>query len=239
MDNENHDRWLVSYADYVTLLFAFFVMMFASSHADLKKAARVSESVQRAYVGDRTRYRPSTEIVDTKHPVPRDPNDNLLPSFEVLSKELATEIENGKVWIHLESRGLVISLTETAFFEPGAETIAPDAGPAIHKIADALRSLPNSIRLEGHTDSTPIRTARYPSNWHLSSARALAMLDFMTQKCGLPLKRFAVAGYSDTVPVDTNETAEGRARNRRVDVVILTVAPSESVAEKATGGGNP
>ncbi len=222
---ENHERWLVSYADYVTLLFAFFVVMFAISQADRSKAQQVSESVKKAYgSSERPAVPPRTVPVKRAGP-PETPVEGLaefVPSLEFLSKELEEEIKSGKVRISMEARGLVVTLQETAFFRSGDDSILPQTEPAIAKIADAIRKISNPVRLEGHTDSTPICTLRFKSNWHLSTARAISMMEMLRDHFGLAPNRFAVAGYADTVPVETNDTTEGRARNRRVDIVILS-----------------
>ena len=89
------------------------------------------------------------------------------------------------------------------------------------KVATSLRDLPNKVRLEGHTDSIPIHTARFRNNWELSAARGIAMLDVLSAKYAIPAERFAIAGYADTSPVASNDTEEGRKRNRRVDIVVL------------------
>src|ERR1019366_9500960 len=101
------------------------------------------------------------------------------------------------------------------------DTLNPATFDTIDKIASNIRGLPNSVRLEGHTDAIPIHTARFRSNWELSAARSIAMLDLLSTRCKIPLQRMAIAGYADTVPTDSNDTVEGRAHNRRVDVVIL------------------
>jgi chemotaxis protein MotB len=138
-----------------------------------------------------------------------------------LSRELEKEIQAGKLQVRLESRGLVISLREAAFFPSGEDNIDPSTFPTIEKIAVTLRSLPNPVRLEGHTDSVPIHTARFRSNWQLSAARSIAMLEVLTRRFQIPESRLAIAGYADTAPLDSNDSAAGRARNRRVDLVIL------------------
>jgi chemotaxis protein MotB len=146
-----------------------------------------------------------------------------LPSLNKLSAELEKEIKQGKLEIRLEPRGLVISLRQSAFFSSGTDSIDSDTMPILKKLADLIGSVPNSIQLEGHTDSVPIHTARFASNWELSSARSIAVLNILCDTFKLDRKRFAVVGRADTVPVDSNETAEGRARNRRVDVVIVNI----------------
>jgi chemotaxis protein MotB len=130
-------------------------------------------------------------------------------------------IKAGKVEVHLEPRGLVISLRQAAFFPSGEDKIAPDTFPTVQKIAEVIGKLPNLVRLEGHTDAIPIHTARFDSNWDLSAKRAIAMMKLLTGNFELPKGRFSIAGYAETAPVDTNDTAEGRAHNRRVDIVIL------------------
>jgi chemotaxis protein MotB len=230
---------MVSYADFMTLLFAFFVVMYASSQSDKARAAQVSESVRQAF------DRPSVAAilggtVNGKGPgnaMMKGPGGaektsqskegvfaELLPSQEFLEKELRREIAAGKMQVRLEARGLVVSLREAAFFPSGEETLLPHAYPSLEKVAEAVGKLPNPVRLEGHTDSIPIHNERFRSNWELSAHRAIAMLEFFTIRLKFPPNRFAVAGYADTVPVDTNNTEEGRARNRRVDIVILSKA---------------
>jgi chemotaxis protein MotB len=232
----SHERWLVSYADFITLMFAFFVVMFASSQTDKARAKQVSQSVTEALEegrvmesvvkvlggrinnGGRTINRP---------PAPKAPSGpkvavDLQPSMEYLSLELKKEIAAGKLRIHLEPRGLIVSLTQAAFFSSGEDTIDADTYGSIATIAGAIRKLPNPVRLEGHTDSVPIHNSRFRSNWELSSARAIAMLELLKTRCEVPETQLAVAGYADTCPVDSNETEAGRARNRRVDIVILT-----------------
>jgi chemotaxis protein MotB len=246
--HENHERWLVSYADFITLMFAFFVVMFAASQTDKSRAKQVSESVQKALSDGQVSSVVSAILggavedkgkgnagmkgpggVNTKPVSDADHKSfaELLPSMRYLSSELKEEIAAGKVQVHLEARGLIVSLTEAAFFPPGEATIAPNAYSSIDKIATAMKKVPNPIRLEGHTDPVPIHNSRFRNNWELSSARGIAMLELMTTRCGVPEKQLAVIGYADTSPVESNDTAEGRARNRRVDVVILARRGSE------------
>jgi chemotaxis protein MotB len=241
--HENLERWLISYADFITLMFAFFVVMFASSQADKGKAAQVSESIRKALqegqvasaiagilggtVDDKGKGNaqlkgPGGAKPDAKHEEARERIlAELLPSLQFLSQELKAEIASGKLQIKLQARGLVVSLMEAAFFPSGADTIDPRTYPTIGKIAGAIRGLPNPVRLEGHTDAVPIHNVRFVSNWELSAARAVAMLRLLNERFQVPFERMAIAGYAETAPADTNQTAEGRARNRRVDLVIL------------------
>jgi chemotaxis protein MotB len=236
--HENHERWLVSYADFITLLFAFFVVMFASSQTDKAKAQMVSDSVKQALdkggvaaavreilggtvddkgKGNAQMKGPGGSERRKDEPVPAE----LTPSMKYLTKALENEIITGKVEIHLEPRGLVVSLRQATFFPSGGDAVDPATFSSLDKIGKTIHDLPNSIRLEGHTDSVPIHTVRFRSNWELSAARSIAMLDLLTTRYSVPRERLAIAGYADTAPIASNDTAEGRARNRRVDIVIL------------------
>jgi chemotaxis protein MotB len=241
--HENHERWLVSYADFITLLFAFFVVMFASSQIDKTKTQAVSDSVQKALKGESfnsmvtailggtvdTKGQGSAQMkgpggvkkevktVDVKR---NEQIAELLPSLQILSKELGEEIKAGKLQINMGARGLVISFTQAALFPSGEDEISKDFYPGIQKIANAIKQVPNPVKLEGHTDSVPIHNSRFKSNWDLSAARSIALLELFVNS-GMPPERISIAGYADTAPVDSNDTEEGRQRNRRVDMVVL------------------
>jgi chemotaxis protein MotB len=246
---ENHERWLVSYSDFITLLFAFFVVMFASSQADKGRAKAVSEAVTKALEdgkmptvasilggtvydkgkGSDQMKGPVVKIKDSKleddkSKEPPKKLTELAPAMQTLAIELKTEIQKGKLQITLEPRGLVISLKEAAFFASGDDVIRPASYPIITKLAAVIVKLNNPVRLEGHTDSIPIKTPRFHSNWELSAARSIAMLELLSTKFGVELGRMAIVGYADTTPIDSNDTEEGRARNRRVDIVLVSPA---------------
>jgi len=251
--HENHERWLVSYADFITLLFAFFVVMFASSQADKGKAKQVSDSVKQALEnggvsgtvaavakvlggtvddkgqGNAQMKGPGGAKKADKEAAP-DQVVELLPSLKALTTDLDSEIKAGKLEINLQARGLVVSLREAAFFPSGADLVDPKSSGTLEKVAKALNNVPNGIRLEGHTDSVPIHTAQFRSNWELSASRGIAMLNTFADRFGVDRSRMAIVGYADTNPVASNDTVEGRARNRRVDVVILS-----ELGLKATG----
>ncbi|HTC86658.1 MAG TPA: flagellar motor protein MotB [Bryobacteraceae bacterium] len=257
-EHENHERWLVSYADFITLLFAFFVVMFASSQTDKARAKQVSQAVEKALDNGTSISVPAAVAkvlggtVDDKgqgnammkgpggaqHALKDAPPDSvieLMPSLERLNKELATEIKEGKLEVRLEPRGLVISLRQSAFFSSGTDEMDQSNMPALKKLAELIATLPNSIQLEGHTDSIPIHNARFKSNWELSCARAIAVLEAFCGTFQLNRQRFSVVGRADTVPIGSNETPEGRGRNRRVDVVILNSLKIERADAKPAG----
>jgi chemotaxis protein MotB len=229
---ENHDRWLVSYADFITLMFAFFVVMFASSQADRTKikrvAAAVTEALENGASVRSTKAHPSDSGLRNlkTDPLPQQPSSaqaaELLPSLNYLNDQLRNEIASGKMRVSLEARGLVVSLQQATFFPSGEDAIDPATYPSLEKVATAIRQLPNPVRLEGHTDAKPIHTTRFRSNWDLSAARAIAVLDLLTGRFHVQVQRLAVAGYAETIPIANNETEQGRSRNRRVDIVILS-----------------
>ena len=234
----NEERWLVSYADFITLLFAFFVVMFASSQVDKKKMAIIASSFD-SYVNGQVPKRPAAGKGGTTTPGPPGPDAytrtgnimaqaltmaQLAPTKDKIEQVLMTEILSGKVELSLQPRGLVLSLKEAAFFAPGQDVVSADSRPILGKVAEGLRQVPGQIRLEGHTDDTPIQSRKFPSNWHLSSARSIAVLKLLSQDYSFPAERLAVAGYGEFHPLDSNSTDQGRSKNRRVDLVILTQA---------------
>ncbi len=237
--HENHERWLVSYADFITLLFAFFVVMFATAQGDKSKAAQVSESVKKALEngkmsamvnellggapdkagkGNAQLKGPggAQKVEEKKRQLAE-----LLPSLKVLTHELKKEIETGKLDVTMEQRGLTVSFKEASVFKSGDDTISEEAYESVEKVAEAIDKLPNPVRLEGHTDAVPIHTSRFRSNWELSAARSIALLELLTKKYNVPRDRLSIGGYADTAPIESNDTADGRAKNRRVDIIIL------------------
>jgi chemotaxis protein MotB len=234
---------MVSYADFITLLFAFFVVMFASTQSDKIKAKAVSESVKDALEhgqfsntlstvlgrGKHENSRPpinpdraeKSENLPPKPPPPAPPAD-LTKSLVTLQRGLEGELKSGKIGLKLEGRGLVISLREATFFASGDDTVALASLPILAKIATEIQRFGNPVRLEGHTDAVPIHNSRFRSNWELSAARSIAMLEILRQKFAIAPERLSVAGYAENAPVDSNESEEGRAHNRRVDLVVLS-----------------
>jgi chemotaxis protein MotB len=242
-EHENHERWLVSYADFITLLFAFFVVMFASSQTDKSKAKQISEAVEKALKEGHSVSMPPAVAkvlggtVDDKgqgnaqmhgpggvQKAAKEEQQEVMEltySLKTLSAELQDEIKQGKVEVSMTPRGIVVSLKQAAFFSSGTDAVDLSTMPTLEKVAGALKAVSNPVRIEGHTDSIPIHTAKFRSNWELSAARSIAIMEVMSSHFEISPQRLAIAGYADTVPVADNDTAEGRARNRRVDLVIL------------------
>jgi chemotaxis protein MotB len=239
---ENHERWLVSYADFITLLFAFFVVMFATSQSDKGKASQVSESVKKALEhqtvqaavaailggtvdqrgqGNAQMKGPGGDKKLTPPTPPVPETVALQPSMKVLTKELEGEIRKGTLDVTMQPRGLTVSFRQKALFPSGGDEVSPESYGAVEKVASAIKKIPNPVRLEGHTDSIPIHNARFRSNWELSAARSIALLSLLTDEFGVTNAHVSIAGYADTAPVADNETDDGRSRNRRVDIIIL------------------
>ena len=224
-----HERWLVSYADFVTLLLAVFVVLFTSANSGKDRAKEISAAVVEALTNGAIRVRavhsgkPGTAAQNQASQTV--PLDN---SLKELTEELQRDIEQGRLSVKMEPRGLVISLSQAAFFGSGQSAINPDMYPTAGRIAKVIAALPNQVRLEGHTDAVPIRNSRYSSNWDLSAARSIAVLQFFVDRHQIPIGRLSIAGFADTEPLGSNDSEEGRARNRRVDVVILNEVHSGS-----------
>jgi chemotaxis protein MotB len=243
---ENHERWLVSYADFITLLFAFFVVMFATSQTDRSKAKDIQEAVKRALEKDKIVSAVAGILggtpddagkgnaqmrgpggVNQLRNAPQDPQNrwvDLNPAKQQIEQEMAPEIEANEMSVTMEARGLVVSFQQAAFFPSGTDEIPASAFSKVAKVAGIMLGVPNPVRLEGHTDSIPVRGGRFGTNWELSAARAISMMELLARCCGVPRERMSVAGYADNAPASANDTEEGRRRNRRVDIVILNQA---------------
>ncbi len=230
-EHPSHERWLVSYADFITLLFAFFVVMFASSQADHQKVQKASDSVRRAFNGEHSMPKVSSVLGGSTNdlgqgnrlmrgPGGGDPVE-LRSMLKLLSNELSDEINTGKLSLHMEVRGLVISLQDAAYFVSGDDKVAAQGDQVLDRIAAQLEKIPNPVHLEGHTDSIPIHNSRFRSNWELSSSRGIAMMEALSSRFHPDASRVAVVAYGEAFPVAPNDTPEGRAKNRRVDIVIL------------------
>ena len=236
-----HDRWLVSYADFITLLFAFFVVLFASAKADQKKQMEVSQAIDAAFKSlgifpDASR-RPAKQTNSASGTEPAAIPMNIVMGEDVLSparvrddleslrrelqQRLSNQVAQHTVSIQMGRDGLVISLREAGFFDSGSAMPKPETLGTLHEIAASLGRTPYDLRVEGHTDNIPIHTVSFDSNWELSSARATRIARLFLDFQAIPPDRLSAAGYAEYHPVAGNSTAEGRATNRRVDLVVL------------------
>ena len=243
----NHERWLVSYADFITLLFAFFVVLYASSQADKKKAAQVAASIKGAFqqMGVFTGSSPerlgvpgsqgvnSPEMTDAPLKVVKvagaDDKAKATGGYGVdvdelrreLEAALGDEIRKHEVQMRMTPEGLVVSLREVGFFNSGEADLLEDGQATLARIATILGGKGFEIRVEGHTDNVPIHTTEFKSNWELSTARATQVVALLIEKYSFDPLLISAAGYSEYRPVNSNDTPQGRAANRRVDLVVV------------------
>ena len=236
----SQDRWLVSYADFITLLFGFFVVLYAFAKADQKKQVQISASIDSAFRSlglfpDASRHPSNAADASGAEkalmPINIVMGEDLLSPARVkedldhirreLEQTLSNQVASHTVSIKMGRDGLVISLREAGFFASGSATPRPETLPTLRQIAASLGRTPYDLRIEGHTDNVPIHTPEFDSNWELSSARATRIARLFLDLKAMPPDRISAAGYAEFHPVASNETADGRAENRRVDLVVL------------------
>jgi len=229
----SQDRWLVSYADFITLLFAFFVVLYAFARADQKKQVQVAQAIDSAFksMGAFSNSNQSAGAQGAAQPAHAAMGEEILTSMQVksdlnrirhdLALTLAKQIASHAVSLDMGRDGLVISLREAGFFDSGSATPKEEALPTLRQIAERLSATPYDLRIEGHTDNVPVHNAEFNSNWELSAARATHIARLFLEMQALPPDRLSAAGYAEFHPVASNDTAEGRAENRRVDLVVL------------------
>ncbi|MFC6647294.1 flagellar motor protein MotB [Granulicella cerasi] len=235
-EHVNHERWLVSYADFITLLFAFFVVLFASGQADKKKQQKFASAFQQAFAQmalfDSHSSSPAMNPGSGANPqaTPKPIELPLATSGQEVEKKITRIVHEqdangagvkvGELSVRSVQEGVALSLHEGGFFPSGSAELRPEATSALQRIAEQIPDA--EIRVEGHTDNLPIHSAIYASNWELSSARAAAIAHFLLLHSTLQASHVSVAGYAEYRPVASNATPEGRAANRRVDIVFLT-----------------
>jgi chemotaxis protein MotB len=242
---------MVSYADFMTLLFALFVVLFASSYHDRQTVQRVSSAVKNGFQEMGT-FIGSDSVQDnsssdrTKLGSIRSSNENgtartgaaagdtgidVAELHRKLTKALGKEIERQEIALRMTPEGFVISLHELGFFNSGEARLLPGAADKIKRIAAVLMEYGLDMRVEGHSDNVPIHNEEFSSNWDLSTARATAVAMMLLHESGVDPRRMSIAGYGEYHPAANNDTPEGRRANRRVDLVVVAVAtPSEPKA---------
>jgi len=221
-EHENLERWLLTYADLITLLLAFFIVMYSMSRIDAKKFGKMSEALSGVLKGgtvvikhgDDIGAMPGHGVLEVGH------LKSLGQSIERSFKELGKESE---INIELSERGLVIHVMEKALFDEGQSALKPKARETLDLVAGHIRGLENHIRVEGHTDNKPIRTQRFPSNWELSSSRATEVLRYLSDNHRIEPRRLSALGFGEYRPISANNSDENRAKNRRVDIIVLTM----------------
>lgn len=226
-EHENHERWLVSYADFITLLFAFFVVMYSVSVVNEGRFRTVSESIKAALhpIVSRPVTPLAFDIGEHKSalvtPQLPGPNEPVIRRLLAILKSLKPAAMFEAVRIVERSDGsTAIILPDSILFDSGEAMIRPEALSLLRALADVLVELDRAVTVEGHTDNVPIRSARYPSNWELSAARAVVIVRILTELYGVSPVHAAAISYADSRPVADNSTPEGRAKNRRVEIVV-------------------
>ena len=234
----NHERWLVSYADFITLLFAVFVTLYAMSQTDKKKAEEVLQSMRESFGYSQTSAGAKPTVIDTgsisvipsMHKMTQAPRRGKGRGSEQDFRATKAAIEayllkvgaQAKVSVAVNQRGLVVSLKEAGFFDSGSATLKQDSYSLLKDVVSSLSSYSNSIRVEGHTDNMPINSAAFPANWELSTTRATNVLQYLTKQDDFDPYKISAAGYGEYRPVADNSVDEGRSKNRRVDIVLLS-----------------
>ena len=242
-EHVNHERWLVSYADFITLLFAFFVVMFAVSQVDSKKLGRFVESVNVAFqvqglfpdsggipVGGGIEGNAVVPPVVTPKPTVlqhESPGSSASSIHKEMEQKIAELGAGNIVELRYDETGVVVCLTEEGFFRPGSAVVRHESLDLLRKLVQPLKDLEYPLAVEGHTDDSPIRAIEYPSNWELSTARATVVVRFLCDEAGFDPSRLSAAGFGEYRPLEGNSTIEGRARNRRVELVVRTEAAPE------------
>jgi chemotaxis protein MotB len=262
-EHVNHERWLVSYADFITLLFAFFTTLYAISTVDAQKMGKMVTSMRASF--DSSMFPPGADRIMVMPGSSSSAASPTSATSKEASQRIRTAKENNgraavmqalkdmksnfgakgdagknlgslkqnieslvgksalgsKVETRMDRRGLIITLGEGGFFDSGSDQLKPEGRVLLDAIATGLAATDNHIRVEGHTDNVPIRNSRFPSNWELSTARATTIIAYLVPKFGFTPSMLSAAGYGEYRPIATNDTDEGRARNRRIDIVVL------------------
>jgi chemotaxis protein MotB len=201
-ERPSHERWLISYADFITLMFTFFAALYALSSVDKAKVESFSGSLRQAF-----------KVME--EPIPL-----LEEKTKVLLQDISKNIQGVEgVSVKTDPRGVVVTFSDAVLFASGSAEVKKEAFDVLERLSKTLNTVPGRIIIEGHTDNVPLSGGKYTSNWELSTARAASVLHFFITK-GVDPNRFAIAGYGEYRPMASNETEDGRAKNRRVELVI-------------------
>ncbi|MCS7281169.1 MAG: OmpA family protein [Desulfobacterota bacterium] len=214
-EHENVERWLITYADVITLLLALFIMMYSFSKTDAEKYKEVSRHLKSIFIS-------GSRILEGEG------FGGVIDELDALRGELERELEDIKrsqganqIQILRDERGVVIRILDRAFFDEGRADLKENAKKTIDKIAPVLKRIRNPVMIEGHTDNVPIHNEYFRSNWELSVRRATEVVRYFIEKAKIPPNRLSASGFAEFRPIASNETEEGRALNRRIEIVIL------------------
>ncbi|MFC3624908.1 flagellar motor protein MotD [Vogesella amnigena] len=255
-EHENHERWLVSYADFITLLFAFFVVMYSISQVNEGKYRVLSGAMMDAFRSGSLAIQatPPSGSANTMIEVPNTKpianavkgearireRQKLEALTSGLSKTLSPLIQGGQLSMNQDDEGIHIEIRDTALFPTGQAAPLGNSPQLLASVARQLAMVDNQIRVEGFTDNTPIRNAVYPSNWELSAARAGSIVRLFMEN-GIAPDRLVAVGRAETKPAADNGTMEGRARNRRVAITVIsnTALQQSDVPNAGSPSSNP
>lgn len=244
-EHVNHERWLVSYADFITLLFAFFTTLYAISTVDAKKAGKLVFSLRAVFdldpfasdkpvLGADSTEPPSVSghIAPRLRPIrvagipsAKQPRKRMAQLLSRLAVSLESYTRSDMIKLTKEPRGIVITLEAGGFFASGSDKMLPKSKQAVDLIAEALTTSKLSVRVDGHSDNQPVSGSRYRSNWDLSTARAVTIVSYLARQYAYPPGLLSAAGYADTRPLVPNDSAVNRSRNRRIEIVVLREPP--------------
>lgn len=253
-EHENHERWLVSYADFITLLFAFFVVMYAISSLNEGKYRVLSDSLVSAFKNAPYDH-PTPRAENLPRPLPIKPaaprkadpetdpvikqkTENMKQVAQDLLKVMAPLIKDGQVKVTQSVRGVTVEINAAVLFAQGQAILQPESAKVLSAVAQVLATTPNRIQVEGHTDDSPIATSMFPSNWELSTARASSVVRLFSEN-GVNTDRMVAVGYADNRPLVPNTDAESRARNRRVTMFIISETETKVKDIPVSGADSP
>lgn len=246
-ESDNTDRWMVSYADFVTLLFAFFVVMYAISSVNQGKYRVLSDTLTEAFktppkspapiqIGKSQKSIGEAQDKQVAKPIQILPKPEHTYELEMqqiadtVSKSVQPLIDKGLIKVKQDKLWVEIEMNTSILFASASAELEDEALPALRSLAEVLKTLPNHIDVEGHTDNLPIKTEVYPSNWELSAARAASVVHLFS-RYGVNPKHLTSIGYAEFHPIADNSTEAGRLRNRRVKVVILADKNARRIVE--------
>ena len=242
-EKENHERWVISYADLVTLLLGFFIILYATSKVDADKFKLFAFGLSDAFnVPVREGIPQGSPVFDGGRGLRPGPvnTSQLERDYERVRADIERATADagvpGQIRVEREGNRLVIRLANSLLFSSASAEVRPESQRLLEIAASVLERTPNEVSIEGHTDNVPVGTDRYPTNWELSSARATAVLRYLTERGGLDPRRAYAAGYGEHKPVASNDTPEGRALNRRADIVLLYASDAPPALGSAGAG---
>ncbi len=219
---DNRERWLLTYADLITLLLAFFIVMYSMSQLDAKKFGEMADALHGILQGGESIYN-----YDNQQPKTTGHGVLKLGNLRMLQKKIESKFEAIKksdlVSTEVTERGLIIHILDRALFNEGSAILLPKSKQVLDLVYEQIADIPNHIRIEGHTDDRPINTKLFPSNWELSTARATEVVRYFVNEHGFPPDRISALGYGEFRPIKPNNSIENRAANRRVDILVLTM----------------